>query len=280
MTDDLLHDANVRELTRCIDECERITVLTGAGISTDSGIPDFRGPNGIWTKNPEAEKASNIQNFVSDPEVRKASWRDRLDNRAWSAAPNDGHKALVQLERRNKLVALLTQNVDGLHHAAGSSPDKVVEVHGTLREVACLECNYRDDMQVALNRVRQGEDDLDCPECGGILKSATISFGQSLVQRDLLRAEAAAQNCDLMIAIGTTLGVYPIAAVVPAAQRVGARIAIINAEPTEMDHLADILIRESISEVLDIVVRGVSNLPDATDDEEAKDEKQSETCLL
>ena len=275
MNDDLLHDANVRELTRCIDECERITVLTGAGISTDSGIPDFRGPNGIWTKNPEAEKASNIQNFVSDPEVRKASWRDRLDNRAWSADPNDGHKALVQLERRNKLVALLTQNVDGLHHAAGSSPDKVVEVHGTLREVACLECNYRDDMQVALNRVRQGEDDLDCPECGGILKSATISFGQSLVQRDLLRAEAAAQNCDLMIAIGTTLGVYPIAAVVPAAQRVGARIAIINAEPTEMDHLADILIRESISEVLDIVVRGVSNLPDDTDDEEAKDEKQS-----
>ena len=275
MTDDLLHDANVRELTRCIDECERITVLTGAGISTDSGIPDFRGPNGIWTKNPEAEKASNIQNFVSDPEVRKASWRDRLDNRAWSADPNDGHKALVQLERRNKLVALLTQNVDGLHHAAGSSPDKVVEVHGKLSEVACLECNYRDDMQVALNRVRQGEDDLDCPECGGILKSATISFGQSLVQRDLLRAEAAAQNCDLMIAIGTTLGVYPIAAVVPAAQRVGARIAIINAEPTEMDHLADILIRESISEVLDIVVRGVSNLPDDTDDEEAKDEKQS-----
>ncbi|MEC8922246.1 MAG: Sir2 family NAD-dependent protein deacetylase [Actinomycetota bacterium] len=275
MSDDLLHDANVRELTRWIDECDRITVLTGAGISTDSGIPDFRGPNGIWTKNPEAEKASNIQNFISDPKVRKASWRDRLDNRAWSADPNDGHKALVQLERRNKMVALLTQNVDGLHHAAGSSPAKVVEVHGTLREVACLECDYRDDMQVALNRVRQGEDDLDCPECGGILKSATISFGQSLVQRDLLRAEAAAQNCDLMIAIGTTLGVYPIAAVVPAAQRVGAKIAIINAEPTEMDHLADIVIRESISEVLSIVVRGVSNLPNDPDDQEATDGKQS-----
>ncbi|MED5553167.1 MAG: Sir2 family NAD-dependent protein deacetylase [Actinomycetota bacterium] len=275
MSDDLLHDADVRELTRWIDECDRITVLTGAGISTDSGIPDFRGPNGIWTKNPEAEKASNIQNFISDPKVRKASWRDRLDNRAWSADPNDGHKALVQLERRNKMVALLTQNVDGLHHAAGSSPAKVVEVHGTLREVACLECDYRDDMQVALNRVRQGEDDLDCPECGGILKSATISFGQSLVQRDLLRAEAAAQNCDLMIAIGTTLGVYPIAAVVPAAQRVGAKIAIINAEPTEMDHLADIVIRESISEVLSIVVRGVSNLPNDPDDQEATDGKQS-----
>jgi NAD-dependent deacetylase len=275
MIDDLLHDAKVRELTQWIDECDRITVLTGAGISTDSGIPDFRGPNGIWTKNPKAEKASNIQNFISDPEVRKASWRDRLDNRAWSADPNDGHRALAQLERRNKLVALITQNVDGLHHAAGSSPAKVVEVHGTLREVACLECSYRDDMQIALNRVRQGEEDLDCPECGGILKSATISFGQSLVQRDLLRAEVAAQNCDLMIAIGTTLGVYPIAAVVPAAQRVGARIAIINAEHTEMDHLADLVIRESISEVLSIVVSGVSNLPAEANEEEARDEKQS-----
>jgi NAD-dependent deacetylase len=275
MTDDLLHDAKVRELTQWIDECDRIAVLTGAGISTDSGIPDFRGPNGIWTKNPKAEKTSNIQNFISDPEVRKASWRDRLDNRAWSADPNDGHRALAQLERRNKLVALITQNVDGLHHAAGSSPGKVVEVHGTLREVACLECSYRDDMQIALNRVRQGEEDLDCPECGGILKSATISFGQSLVQRDLLRAEVAAQNCDLMIAIGTTLGVYPIAAVVPAAQRVGARIAIINAEPTEMDHLADLVIRESISEVLSIVVSGVSNLPAEATEEEARDEKQS-----
>ena len=265
MLQDLSQTDDVRTLTRWIDESERITVLTGAGISTDSGIPDFRGPNGVWTKNPKAEKASNIQNFVSDPEVRKASWRDRLDNRAWSADPNDGHRALVLLEKRNKLVALLTQNVDGLHHAAGSASTKVIEVHGTLREVACLECDYRDDMQIALDRVRQGEEDLDCPECGGILKSATISFGQSLVQKDLLKAEAAAENCELMIAIGTTLAVYPIAAVVPAAQRVGARIVIINAEPTEMDHLADLLIRESISEVLSIVVQGVKNLPPKQD---------------
>ena len=265
MLQDLSQTDDVRTLTRWIDESERITVLTGAGISTDSGIPDFRGPNGVWTKNPKAEKASNIQNFVSDPEVRKASWRDRLDNRAWSADPNDGHRALVHLEKRNKLVALLTQNVDGLHHAAGSSSTKVIEVHGTLREVACLECDYRDDMQIALDRVRQGEEDLDCPECGGILKSATISFGQSLVQKDLLKAEAAAENCELMIAIGTTLAVYPIAAVVPAAQRVGARIVIINAEPTEMDHLADLLIRESISEVLSIVEQGVKNLPPKQD---------------
>ena len=157
MSNDLSQNPDIRTLTEWIDESERITVLTGAGISTDSGIPDFRGPNGIWTKNPKAEKASNIQNFIADPEVRKASWRDRLDNRAWSADPNDGHRALVQLEKRNKLVALLTQNVDGLHHAAGSSSAKVIEVHGTIREVACLECDYRDDMQIALNRVRQGE---------------------------------------------------------------------------------------------------------------------------
>ena len=202
-----------------------------AGIPTDS-YPDFRGPNGVWTKNPKAEKASNIQNFISTPKSERLPERP-LDT-GWSADPNDGHRALVQLEKRNKLVALLTQNVDGLHHAAGSSATKVVEVHGTIREVACLECDYRDDMQIALDRVRQGEEDLDCPECGGILKSATISFGQSLVQKDLLKAEAAAQNCDLMIAIGTTLAVYPIAAVVPSAQRVGAKIAIINAEPTEM----------------------------------------------
>ncbi|MED5293249.1 MAG: Sir2 family NAD-dependent protein deacetylase, partial [Actinomycetota bacterium] len=130
MPNELSQSADVRTLTEWIDESERITVLTGAGISTDSGIPDFRGPNGVWTKNPKAEKASNIQNFIADPEVRKASWRDRLDNRAWSADPNDGHRALVQLEKRNKLVALLTQNVDGLHHAAGSSSAKVIEVHG------------------------------------------------------------------------------------------------------------------------------------------------------
>ena len=128
-------------------------------------------------------------------------------------------------------------------------------------------------MQIALDRVRQGEEDLDCPECGGILKSATISFGQSLVQRDLLKAEAAAQNCDLMVAIGTTLAVYPIAAVVPAAQRVGAKIAIVNAEPTEMDHLADVIIRESISQVLPIIVGGAMNLPEEGDTQDASHPK-------
>ncbi len=251
---------DVRLAAEWIDEAERITVLTGAGISTDSGIPDFRGPQGVWTKNPAAEKASTIQNYMADPAVRQAAWRHRLDSRAWAADPNEGHRSLVRLEKRRKLVALLTQNVDGLHHAAGSNPDKVVEVHGTIREVGCLECDYRDDMSVALDRVRLGEDDPPCPECGGLLKSATISFGQSLIQQDLLRAEVAAQNCDLMLAVGTTLAVYPIAAVVPSAKRVGAKVVILNAEPTEMDDIADLVLRGSISEVLPAIVGGAANL--------------------
>lgn len=255
-----IDDPLIRTVAEWIDDAPRVTVLTGAGISTDSGIPDFRGPQGVWTKNPAAEKAATIQNYVADADVRKAAWRSRPDSRAWAAEPNAGHAALVALERRRKLVALLTQNVDGLHHEAGSTPDKIVEVHGTLREVACLECDYRDDMQVVLDRVRLGEEDPPCPECGGMLKSATISFGQSLVQRDLLRAEVAAQNCDLMLAVGTTLAVYPIAAVVPTAKEHGARIVILNAEPTEMDHIADAVLRHSISEVLPLLTAGAGAL--------------------
>lgn len=251
---------DVSTVAAWIDEARAITVLTGAGISTDSGIPDFRGPNGVWTKNPAAEKQATLQNYLADRSVRVAAWRARMDHRAWGAEPNVGHRALVTLERRHKLVSLLTQNVDGLHHEAGSDPDKVIEVHGTIREVACLECDYRDDMSAALDRIRLGEEDPPCPECEGILKSATISFGQQLVPRDLLKAQIAAENCDLMLAVGTTLAVYPIAAVVPAAKSAGARVVIINAEATEMDHLADMVLRKSISEVLPTICGGKARL--------------------
>lgn len=237
-----------------IHDATAITVLTGAGISTDSGIPDFRGPNGVWTKNPAAEKKATLQNYLSDPEVRKSAWRNRLDSRTWAAEPNEGHRCLVRLERRGNLKALLTQNVDGLHHEAGSSPGKIIEIHGTVREVGCLSCTYSAPMQTALDRVRAGEEDLDCPTCGGMLKSATISFGQSLIASDLKRAEQAALDCDLLIAIGTTLAVYPIAAVVPLAQQHGAKIVIINAEPTEMDHLADAVLCGQIGEILPAIV--------------------------
>ena len=224
--------------------------LTGAGISTDSGIPDFRGPQGVWTKNPEAEKQSTLQNYVADREVRKRTWESRLSSPAWKAEPNAGHRAFVTLERRGKLDTLITQNIDGLHVKAGSSPARVIEIHGTMREVVCLACGERAAMERALARVRAGEADPPCRTCGGILKSATISFGQGLVQADLERAGAAARRCDLMLAVGTKLSVYPIAGVVPVAKEAGARVVILNAEPTEMDSLADIVLRGSISALL------------------------------
>lgn len=229
---------------------ERVVVLTGAGISTDSGIPDFRGPQGVWTRNPAAEKMATLQHYVADPEVRKRAWRSRLDTFAQQREPNAGHRALLELERRGVLHTLITQNVDGLHQAAGSAPEKIVEVHGTIREVTCLDCGERAPMERALARVRAGEEDPACRSCGGILKSATISFGQSLVEEDINRAQRAALDCDLLLAIGSTLAVYPVAGVVPLAKRGGARIVILNAEPTEMDELADAVLRGSISEIL------------------------------
>jgi NAD-dependent deacetylase len=248
--DDRNLQAAVAAARRLIDAARRILVLTGAGISTDSGIPDFRGPQGLWTRNPEAEKMATIQHYVADPEVRKRSWRSRLESPALHAEPNDGHKALVMLERRGTLLALLTQNIDGLHQRAGSSPSLVVEIHGTARDVTCLACGERAPMERALARVRAGEEDPSCRSCGGILKAATISFGQSLVPEDLRRAEQAARSCDLMLAVGTKLSVYPIAGVVPVAKEAGARVVIVNAEPTEMDALADVILRGSISALL------------------------------
>jgi NAD-dependent deacetylase len=232
----------------------RIVALTGAGISTDSGIPDFRGPQGVWTKNPEAEKLATIQHYVADPEIRKRVWRERLNSPAWTARPNPGHLALVTLERRGVLDTLITQNVDGLHLLAGSSPERVIEIHGRLREVVCLDCGERAPMERALARVRAGEEDPPCRSCGGILKAATISFGQALVPEDLARAQAAAARCDLMLAVGTTLSVWPIAGVVPIAKESGARVIIVNAGPTAMDSLADAVLRGPISEILPALV--------------------------
>ena len=244
----------VEDARRLVQAAEAVAVLTGAGISTDSGIPDFRGPNGVWTKNPGAEKAATLQNYLADPEVRKQAWRNRLESPAWTAQPNAGHRAVVDLERQGKLHTLITQNIDGLHQAAGSDPDLVVEVHGTIREVGCMNCGERAPMERALDRVRAGEADPECRTCGGILKSATISFGQGLVADDLGRAERAARECDLLLAVGSTLAVYPICDVVPIARRLGASVIIVNAEPTQFDDLADAVVRGSISEVLPEII--------------------------
>jgi NAD-dependent deacetylase len=233
-----------------IAKAERVVALTGAGISTDSGIPDFRGPQGVWTKNPKAEKLSDIRYYLSDPEVRRLSWQSRLENPAWSAKPNAGHHALVELERRGKLHALITQNIDELHQQAGNSPEKVIEVHGTMRHVVCMSCGERAPMERALARVRAGEADPPCRSCGGILKSATISFGQALVPEVIDRAMQAAGEADVLLTIGTSLQVYPIAGAVPLAKRAGARVVIVNAEPTPFDDLADAVFNDSISGVL------------------------------
>lgn len=236
---------------RLILAASSITVLTGAGISTDSGLPDFRGPSGIWTKNPEAEKASNISNYVNEPSVRKANWALRAEGKLWANVhPNDGHRALVPLQERGVLHTLITQNVDELHQMAGIDERRVVEIHGTTRKAGCLDCDYRTSMEGMLDRVRGGEDDPPCPNCGGIMKSATISFGQSLVPEELSRAQRAVDEAELLVAIGSTLTVNPIATVVPRAKRRGANVIIINAEPTPFDGIADAVVTGSISEVL------------------------------
>ncbi len=229
---------------------KRVVALTGAGISTDSGIPDFRGPQGVWTKNPLAEKMSDIRYYVADPEVRKLSWQNRLESPAWTAKPNNGHLALAELDKRGKLHALITQNIDGLHQRAGIPAEKVIEVHGTLRKVMCLSCGWRDDMQVALERVRAGELDPACDTCGGILKSDTISFGQALVPDVIDRAMQVAREADVLLAVGSTLQVYPVAGAVPLAKQAGARLVILNAQPTQFDDIADVVLNTSIGEAL------------------------------
>ena len=244
----------VEEATALIAGKERITVLTGAGISTDSGIPDFRGPQGVWTKNPAAERTSTLSNYLADPEVRKLSWQQRLHSPAWEARPNAGHAALVDLERQGRLVALVTQNIDELHQKAGSDPALVIEVHGTMHRVVCWSCGDEAPMERALARVRAGEEDPHCKDCGGILKSATISFGQALDPDTIMRAEKAALSCDLLLAVGTTLGVYPAAGLVPLAHQNGADIVIVNAQPTPFDDIASAVVRGSISEVLPILL--------------------------
>jgi NAD-dependent deacetylase len=244
----------IAEVRSWLAGAQRVVALTGAGISTDSGIPDFRGPQGVWTRNPLAEKLSNIHYYLADPEVRKASWQNRLSSPAWSARPNPGHLALVELEKRGKLHALITQNIDELHQLAGNSPERVIEVHGTMRKFMCWGCGMRGPMQLVLERVRAGEADPRCRDCGGILKSDTISFGQQLVPEVIDRAMQAAGEADFFVAVGTSLQVYPIAGAVDIARSAGARIVIVNAQPTPFDDIADAVFSQPISEVLPAIL--------------------------
>jgi NAD-dependent deacetylase len=241
---------------RQIGAAQRIVVLTGAGISTDSGIPDFRGPKGVWTLNPKAERMSDIRHYVADPEVRRLSWQSRLAHPAWTAEPNAGHAALAEFERRGRLHALITQNIDGLHQRAGNTAARIIEVHGTLHGAVCLGCKARQPMRRVLDRVRAGEEDPPCEGCGGILKSDTISFGQPLDPAVIGRAMRAAAEADCLIAVGTSLQVYPIAAAVPAAKAAGCALIIINGQPTAFDEIADVALNGSISALLPRVLAG------------------------
>src|SRR3954464_951121 len=246
--------AAVSRAAALVAGAERIVGLTGAGISTDSGIPDFRGPNGVWTKNPAAEKASTLQNYLADPDVRRFAWQNRLHLPAWDALPNSGHLAIYELERQGRLRAVVTQNIDELHQQAGHAPGKIIEVHGTMRWSRCWTCDDRRPMAETLERVRAGEDDPHCLVCAangrvGILKSDTVSFGQSLVPQVIDAAMQAADECDLLLAVGSTLSVFPAANVVPRAKAAGARVVIVNAQPTAMNGLADAVLLGQIGDI-------------------------------
>ncbi len=233
-----------------IESATRVTVLTGAGVSTPSGIPDFRGPQGLWTKDPSAAAMFDIDRYRADPELRRRAWLNRRDHPAWAAQPNPAHDAFVALERSGRLRALLTQNIDGLHQAAGSSPDVVVELHGTLFEAACLDCGDRVPMTAMLARVDAGEADPSCAACGGISRSATIAFGQSLDREVLERAVEAAGDCDVFLAAGTSLQVNPAAGLCRVAMDAGARLVVANGSPTPYDTFADAVLRDDLTEVL------------------------------
>jgi NAD-dependent deacetylase len=250
-------EANLDVVASWLRDARSIVVLTGAGISTESGIPDFRGPNGVWTKNPAAEKTATLQHYMGDPDVRRHAWQNRLSSAVWNAEPNAAHRALVDLERKASLHTLVTQNIDGLHHAAGQNPELVIEIHGNVREAKCMTCGWRGPMDETLKRVEAGEEDPPCLECGGILKSATISFGENLVAEDLLRSQRAAARADVFVALGTSLGVYPAAGLPEIALKTGATLIIANAQETPFDLAANAIFRDQLGELLPALVERI-----------------------
>lgn len=252
-------NGEVTTLAEWIRDARSVTVLSGAGVSTHSGIPDYRGPQGVWTKDPTAAALSTIDSYVSDPEVRKRAWRARRDHPAWQAEPNQAHRALVSLERAGKLRAIITQNIDELHQRAGSDPDKVIEVHGTMFQVECLTCGERVSMAEALKRVEAGEEDPSCLACGGMQKSATVSFGQELRPEVITAAARAARECDVFLAVGSSLTVQPAAGLCLEALNDGGRLVVINNDETQYDAVADGVLNAPVQEALpDLIDRALN----------------------
>ncbi|MEV4971189.1 SIR2 family NAD-dependent protein deacylase [Streptomyces scopuliridis] len=232
-----------------------VAILSGAGISTDSGIPDYRGPNGLWRRDPGAEKLVTYDAYMTDPEIRRRSWRMRSESPALRAEPNAAHRAVAELARAGTAVRVITQNVDGLHKLAGLPARKVLELHGTARSVSCTGCHARSSMEEALARVAAGEADPPCLECGGVLKSATVMFGERLDPEVLAQSMAIAKACEVFLAVGTTLQVQPAASLAGIAADHGARLIVVNAEPTPYDDRADEIVREPIGTALPALLK-------------------------
>lgn len=236
-------------------DAKRILILSGAGLSTGAGIPDFRGPQGLWTKDPLAERISTLSWYLNDTEVRKKAWQYRAGSPIWEAKPTQAHHAIVELEQQGRLLGIVTQNTDGLHQLAGSSPELVHEVHGSARTWRCENCGATGPMVEMVARVRAGEEDPRCG-CGGITRATTILFEEILDPDVLDAAVSCAENCDAIVAVGTGLGVHPVAGLFPYAIGHGALGVIVNGEATAYDHLAHRVIRGEIQEELPHLLRG------------------------
>jgi NAD-dependent deacetylase len=237
-----------------IRESSRLVVFTGAGLSTESGIPDFRSPGGVWSRYHPAD--FDFQNFLASEASRERYWQmaTEMYGAIRAAEPNAAHRAVYELDRWGKLAAVITQNIDGLHERAGHSPEKVIELHGTALHVTCLQCGKRYEREGIQQRLQRGVKAPTCDHCGGPLKPATISFGQAMPDRETREAYRLASRADLFLVIGSSLVVQPAASLPLAAKRGGARLVIINRDPTPYDDLADLVIPGSAGEILTAVV--------------------------
>ncbi len=249
----------IEKLAQLIVDSRRLVAFTGAGISTESGIPDFRGPDGIWTKFNPAD--FTFQKFLTSPETRQMSWQRFRTNPAHDAQPNPGHFALAELGRLGKLDCIITQNVDNLHESAGCT--HVIELHGTMKWVICLECGQRYPSQEVRGWLEDGETVPACRKCGGLLKSATVSFGQAMPQKETAEAERRSRLCDVFLVVGSSLVVYPAAFMPAYALEAGAKLAIVNLQPTPLDQRADVVLHAQAGETLPQVVAEVKRLLEA-----------------
>ncbi|UCF90560.1 MAG: NAD-dependent deacylase [Desulfobacterales bacterium] len=248
-------DDPIDQVVQLILEAGKVVVFTGAGVSTESGIPDFRSPGGIWSRyDPED---FTIQRFVADKEARKRNWQVRRELVSANYQPNPAHYAIVELEKLGKLSCVITQNIDGLHHTAGNSEENIIELHGTIKFSKCLECDDRLPLVDVLKRIEEGEEDPHCRKCGGLLKAATVSFGEAMPQDKMYQAERHSRECDLFIVIGSSLVVYPAASMPLIAKRAGAKLVIINYTPTEMDSRADVVVHAKAGEVMGAILEKV-----------------------